>query len=277
MTPCVVWRASTPTGNSVSLICASDFIQLYFVFPRSVVKKPKQNKKSVTRVLDHKVDLLLVVCIQLRLVVVSSLAVGWAINTKKTQDSSVGRAPDSWSKGCEFESRQERRNNFLLQGYFLCWLLFGVHSASVLPRWYVRDTDHSAKSAGGRLHLNTHTFWTQWNRSELTMLSSHSMGTYQGNELTRNSSGTLGYSCLSSLSHCWLILAQKSDLMCPSRSPLKKEKKKKKKKKIKKKRKKKQAGTGIDSSKIFFHIPHVRGKSHDHHQLPRLNKSISSA
>ena len=26
------------------------------------------------------------------------------------------RAPDSWSKGCEFESRQERRKNFLLQG-----------------------------------------------------------------------------------------------------------------------------------------------------------------
>ena len=27
----------------------------------------------------------------------------------------VGRAPDSLSKGCEFESRQERRKNFLLQ------------------------------------------------------------------------------------------------------------------------------------------------------------------
>ena len=27
----------------------------------------------------------------------------------------VGRAPDSWSKGCKFESRQERQENFLLQ------------------------------------------------------------------------------------------------------------------------------------------------------------------
>ena len=39
-------------------------------------------------------------------------------------DSSVVRAPDSWSKGHGFESLQERRENFLLQGHFLCWLLF---------------------------------------------------------------------------------------------------------------------------------------------------------
>ena len=31
-------------------------------------------------------------------------------------DSSVVRAPDSWSKGCGFESLLERRENFLLQG-----------------------------------------------------------------------------------------------------------------------------------------------------------------
>ena len=28
----------------------------------------------------------------------------------------------------------------------------------VLPQWHVKDSDHSAKSAGGRLHLNTHVF-----------------------------------------------------------------------------------------------------------------------
>ena len=31
------------------------------------------------------------------------------------RDSLLVRAPDSSSKGCEFESRQERRKNFLLQ------------------------------------------------------------------------------------------------------------------------------------------------------------------
>ena len=37
------------------------------------------------------------------------------------RDSLLVRAPDSWSKGCEFESRQERRKIFFLQSY-LCVL-----------------------------------------------------------------------------------------------------------------------------------------------------------
>ena len=32
------------------------------------------------------------------------------------------------SKDCEFEFRQERRENFSSRVNFLCWLLFGVHS-----------------------------------------------------------------------------------------------------------------------------------------------------
>ena len=32
-----------------------------------------------------------------------------------SRDSLLVRASDSWSKGCEFESRQERRGNFLLR------------------------------------------------------------------------------------------------------------------------------------------------------------------
>ena len=43
---------------------------------------------------------------------------------KGSSDSSVVRAPDLWSKGYGFESLQERRENFLLHGHFLCWLLF---------------------------------------------------------------------------------------------------------------------------------------------------------
>ena len=30
----------------------------------------------------------------------------------------------------------------------------------VLPQWHVKDPGHSAKSADGRLHVNTHTPWT---------------------------------------------------------------------------------------------------------------------
>ena len=41
----------------------------------------------------------------------------------------------------------------------------------VLPQWHVKDPGHSAKSAGGRLHLNTHTPLTQRSRSGLTMLA----------------------------------------------------------------------------------------------------------
>ena len=33
---------------------------------------------------------------------------------------------------------------------------FGIHSTPVLPQQHVKDPDHSAKSAGARLQLNTH-------------------------------------------------------------------------------------------------------------------------
>ena len=77
----------------------------------------------------------------------------------------------------------------------------------VLPQQHVKDPSHSAKSAGGGIHLNMHTPLTQQSRSGLTMLSKHSVETYQENELTHNSSGTLVQSHLSLLSHCGLILA----------------------------------------------------------------------
>ena len=54
---------------------------------------------------------------------------------------------------------------------------------------HLKDPGHSAKSAGGRLHLNMHTPLTQTDQSGLTMLSRHCVGTYQGNELTHNWSG----------------------------------------------------------------------------------------
>ena len=60
-------------------------------------------------------------------------------------------------------------------------------------QWHVKDPSHSAKSAGGRLHLNTHTPLTQ--QSGLTMLlSMHSVGTYQEMSSHRTLQGTLSQS-----------------------------------------------------------------------------------
>ena len=129
-----------------------------------------------------------------------------------TRDSLLVRlsAPDPRSKGCEFESRQERREDFLLQGY-LCVLTL------------VRCPFHPRVTAVARkrpwsfcqkcrwqvsLHLNTHTPLTQQSRSELTIpLSRHSVGTYPESSTHATCQGTFGHSRLSSLSHCGLILA----------------------------------------------------------------------
>ena len=61
----------------------------------------------------------------------------------------------------------------------------------VLTQWHVKDPGHSAKSAGGRLHLLMHTPLTQRSRSGLTMpLSGHSVGTYPETS-SRNLSGNI--------------------------------------------------------------------------------------
>ena len=55
-----------------------------------------------------------------------------------------------------------------------------VRSTPVLPQWHIKDPGHPAKSAVGRLHLNTHTPLAQRSRSGLTMpLSRHCLGTYR--------------------------------------------------------------------------------------------------
>ena len=86
--------------------------------------------------------------------------------------------------------------------------LFGVCSTPVLPQWRVKYPGHSAKSAGGRLHLNTHTPLTQRSqRSRLTMaLSRHSVETHPKTSSHSTCQETLGHSRLSSLSHRGLIL-----------------------------------------------------------------------
>ena len=84
-------------------------------------------------------------------------------------------------------SRSSRRI-FFSRVNFLRWLLLGVCSIPMSPQWHVKDPNHSAKSAGGRLQLNTQPL-TQRSLSGLTMLTRYSVGTYQENKLTHNSCG----------------------------------------------------------------------------------------
>ena len=72
---------------------------------------------------------------------------------------------------------------------FVCWLLFGVHFTPMLPQSHIKDPGHSAKSAYGRLHLNTHTPLTHLSWSGLTIPLSRQSGNLSGNKLTCNLSG----------------------------------------------------------------------------------------
>ena len=98
---------------------------------------------------------------------------------------------------------------------FVCWLLFCVHSTPMLPQWHAEDPGHSAKSTGGRLHLDTHKPLAQQSWCGLTMpLSRYSLGAYLETSSHATCLGTFSHSCLSSLSHCGLILAQRMELAC---------------------------------------------------------------
>ena len=126
-----------------------------------------------------------------------------------SRDSLLVRVPDSWSKKVA-SSNPGRSGGWIVfsRVNFVCWLLLGVRSTHVLPQWHVIDRGHSAKSAGGRLHLNTHIPLTQRSRSGLTMLLyRHSVGTYKESSSHTTHQGTLSHSHLSSLRHCVLILA----------------------------------------------------------------------
>ena len=97
------------------------------------------------------------------------------------------------------------------------YLLSDVRSIPVLPQWHVKDPSHSAESAGGRFHLNTHTPLTQRSRSGLTMpLCKHCVGIYEETSSHAPRQGTHSHSRLSLLSHCGLILAYRVELVCAS-------------------------------------------------------------
>ena len=76
----------------------------------------------------------------------------------------------------------------------------------VYLQWQVKIPGYCAKSAGGRLYLNTHAPVTKRSRSGLTLpLSRHSVGTYLETSSHVTCKRTFGHGRLSSLSHCGLI------------------------------------------------------------------------
>ena len=71
------------------------------------------------------------------------------------------------------------------------------------PQWHAKDLGHSAKSASGRLHLNTHAPWIQRSRTGLTMpLSRQSVDTYPETSSHATCHEAFEHSRLSSLNHC---------------------------------------------------------------------------
>ena len=115
------------------------------------------------------------------------------------------RAPDSCSKGCMFESRQKRWENFLLQN-LLCVLTLircPFHSrATAVARKRPRLFCQKYKWQDTRTHAHT----LHLKKSEWTDYAGHSGGTYPETSSHAACQGTFGHSRLSSLSHCGLIL-----------------------------------------------------------------------
>ena len=74
-----------------------------------------------------------------------------------SEDNSVVRAPDSWSKRSRVRVPAEAAGDFSFPGLTFCAdFYFGIRFSPVLPQLHVKYPGHSAKSAGGRLQLNTH-------------------------------------------------------------------------------------------------------------------------
>ena len=126
-----------------------------------------------------------------------------------SRDSLLVRAPDSWSKGCEFESRQERRENFLLQNQLRVLTLircpFHLRVTAVArkgPRSFCQKYRWQIPSKHEHTLDPTKSEWADY-----TAIQALCVGTYQETSSHALRQGTLSHSRLSWLSHCGLILA----------------------------------------------------------------------
>ena len=86
----------------------------------------------------------------------------------------------------------------------------------VLPQWHVKDLGHSAKSAGGRLHLK-HANTLEPTKSEWAdyAAAQAECGNLSGNELTRNSSGNTRSQSSQLAEPPWTDLGVKSGIRVP--------------------------------------------------------------
>ena len=99
------------------------------------------------------------------------------LGARACQDSSVGRGPDLWLRGHEFNSWQQRQGEiFLLQNLVSVLILiqWTLHPQVIIVV-HKRPWSFS-KHAGGRLHLKMHTLLTPWRQSGLTMFSGLNIG-----------------------------------------------------------------------------------------------------
>ena len=114
----------------------------------------------------------------LRNTVRARLELVWKCRSKQRSRDSL--LVERRTRDRKVESREERRETFLLHGELPMLTLIRCPFNPVLPQWHVKDPGYSGESADGSLHLNTHTSLTQRSPSGLTVLSRHSVGTYQG-------------------------------------------------------------------------------------------------
>ena len=103
-----------------------------------------------------------------------------------SRDSLLVKAPDSWSKGCEFESRQKRREKFLLQCQLCALTLIRcpfhpsvTAVARKRPRSFCQKCRWEITPKHARIFDQTKSEWADHAAIQAEY----------GNELTRNSSG----------------------------------------------------------------------------------------
>ena len=123
-----------------------------------------------------------------------------------------GRASDSWSERSWVRSPAEWAGiSSSPESTFCSNSCFDIRSSPVFvlarkrPRSFWRE-----KGLGGRLLLNIHATFTQQSQNGLTMPYSHSVGTHQTNEPTRNSPGNARPQSSHLAENCGLIPGLKS-------------------------------------------------------------------
>ena len=124
---------------------------------------------------------------------------------------------------------QAGAGEFFSRVNFVCWLLFGVCFTPMLLQWHIKDHDHSAKCAGGRLHLKPHTHTLNPLKLEWADYAAvqAECGNLSENKLKRNSSGNTQLQSSQLAESLWTDPGLKSgNSLCKLISTLKKREKK---------------------------------------------------